>query len=69
MNKNTKQEAKELFHILIAILISAGLVSQIHSCNRGSTLGDCKPVKKEKIATKADSLKAQAFKAAQSRTR
>lgn len=69
MNKNTKQEAKELFHILIAVIISSGLVAQIHSCNRGSTLGDCKPVKKEKIVTKADSVKVQAFKGAQSRTR
>ncbi|MBO5739481.1 MAG: hypothetical protein J6R52_00225 [Alphaproteobacteria bacterium] len=69
MNKQTKQEAKELFHILIAVIISAGLVAQVHSCSHGSTLRDSKPTKKEKIVTKADSLKIQAFKGAQSKTR
>ncbi len=69
MNKNTKKEAKELLHILIAVLISAGLVAQVHSCNRGSLLGNCKPVKKEKSVSRTDSLKIQAFKGAQSKTR
>lgn len=69
MNKKTKQEAKELFYILIAVLIGSGLITQVHSCGRGFKLDYCKPVKKEKSVNKADTLRIQALKAAQSKTR